>query len=97
MKEKSYHIDSLQDELAIVGREVVKSKIENNTLNMKLHLREKYISILDLQIKKLQCDLKDKNDLIARLHENLSSEQTKRRLLEEICKEKHIKRTTVRF
>lgn len=90
LQEMSYQNISLQGKLAIIESELNQFKEENDTLNRMLHLSEKYVSDFDLQIMELQRDLKDKTDQIARLQDNLSSEQVKRRQLEEMPNNKQI-------
>ena len=65
------------------------SEIEQ--LNSELYMKvQKYINDLDLEIREQKRDLKDKTDQIVRLQENLSSEQAKRRQLEEMTNNKQI-------
>jgi chromosome segregation ATPase len=90
LQEISYHNNSLQGELAKIKSEMNQFKVEKDRLDRKLHLSEKYINDLDLEIREQKRDLKDKTDQIARLQENLSSEQAKRRQLEEMPNNKQI-------
>ena len=83
----SYQNNSLQGELANIKSELYQFKLDNDK---KLHLTERYNNILQEEKKELQRDLKDKTDQIARLQENLSSEQAKRRQLEEMTNNKQI-------
>lgn len=72
---------------------------DNKKFAIKVQSNEEPINQLDLQIEGLQYDLKEKNDQIACLQENLSSEQERRKHLEEMLYQKqiYIKKKTVRF
>ena len=89
LQEKSYQIDSLQYTLKSVKGE----------LDEFIMYNEKHNNLLDLQIEEFQHDLRGKNDQIACLQKNLSSEQEQRLQLKEMLKEKQIdiKKKTVRF